>query len=275
MKRIVWITVGRRRYMELQYRFLVRQLDAADKFVFCLQRLGAPERQFVNDACAKYPDKFSQIEIGRPNAGSASVVNLLKHPTMHDENTLYIKMDDDIIFLEDGTLDYLFRLKESRQDMPLIFPNIINNAITNYLHQKRFVYDAKAGVATWSAFCDVGLYSAKYCQHVHDTFLRHAAADTLDAFRFPPFRVMDYQRISIGCIAYAGRDLKDHLSDMTEDCEKSMAMIFPRKMGCPPVIAGEKIVCHFSYHMQEEALLKTDVLGRYERLTNTYTKRPL
>ena len=259
------------RYLEVQFPYLLRQRDSVDKFVLAVQRAGDNERAWVRRMEREHPGKFEVVEVRRPHQDSASVSPLLREK-FNDEDTLYVKLDDDIVFIEDGTLDAMFRYKEDHPECAIVYPNIINNTVTSYLHQHRFVFDRNRGTCSWSSWCGTSWKGEHFAEHVHRTFLRDAFAGNLDAYRFPPFPLLDYQRMSIGAICYSGAQLRKILGRLSDDCEVEMAVILPKAFDHPPVVLGEKIVSHFSYHTQDGHLGRTDVLEQYRRLAQEYGK---
>lgn len=50
-----------------------------------------------------------------------------------EEDHVYLKLDDDIIWIENGGIDRVFEFRESHPEYLLVSPRVINNNIGGYL----------------------------------------------------------------------------------------------------------------------------------------------
>jgi hypothetical protein len=88
-------------------------------------------------------------------------------------NTVYVRLDDDVIFLDDleafkGFLD--FRIMNPHYF--LVYANILNNALVSYLHQDLGNLGMSHGRVGYSCMDSVGWASGPFAAYLHDRVLR-------------------------------------------------------------------------------------------------------
>lgn len=265
MRRILWLPVGRTAYLSILLKYVRKQIAAFDQIYFCYNVHTLLERQLVSEFASEFPDVVKFLDApGSPGLDLSRYFNM---PELRQEDALYIKCDDDIVFVEDGTFKAIFDYKQDNPKPFIVLPNIINNSVFSYLHQRRLVLSRELGSVACGGLCPIGWSNPNFAKLVHRTFLEDVAADRLDRYRFPPFELLGGSCVSINLICYHGADIAKlpplRFADEAILCREAYGQ------GRPPILYGRKIVSHFSYHKQQRGLLDdASILARYEALSD-------
>lgn len=195
-----------------------------------------------------------------------------------DDDTIYIRFDDDIVWVEEGAIEKMLIARIEHQDAYLIYPNVINSTTVSRWHQDAGAIGKEAGdlALTGSLFPDPAdknhIYlndfaytDSGFIDLIHDTFKSRYEEGTLNAYYLPSRYLTNYDRFSICSVCFFG---KDHLHvDSLE--EQSLAWEGPEKAGRPVYFAGDALLVHFSYHTQVDHLRadRPDLLEFYKGIT--------
>jgi hypothetical protein len=275
-RRVVVIPAGRRRYMKALLRHLHREhaygsfdelriwnntTDADDLAYFCSL---ADEFEWITNEAPKVPV-----------TGSLSIHQFFRACT--DPATTYLRLDDDVVWLEDGFVEKMFAYRESSEasEFILVYGNIVNNAVVSFVQQRRGVLGTSLGLVSMSCTDDVGWKSPDFAEHVHRTFLRDAGAQAVDRWHFDsPWILHGYERASINCISWLGSDFAKFGGLVDEDEELFLSVTLPKRLGRKCAIYGGALCAHFSFYTQRSLLDKSDVLDAYYELAGLPPRTP-
>lgn len=178
-----------------------------------------------------------------------------------DDNTIYIRFDDDIVWYEPGTLEKICIARIEHPDALFIYPNIINSTICTSWHQASGVLGTEAGLVKQQkdnpgdpnhAYLDEFNYTdSKLIDLIHDTFKKNYEANTLSAYYLPSRSLDDYQHFSICSVAWWG---KDKLDGTGYPEEPWVSWDEPARLGRPNYFVGDALMLHYSYHTQRPYL---------------------
>lgn len=172
----------------------------------------------------------------------------------HDDDTIYIRFDDDIIWAADDAIEKICQARIDNPDSLLIYPNIVNSTICNSWHQEIGALSEEAGkVKRFSlidpnyAYLDEFNYSdSKLADHIHNTFKKHYNEGTLHKYYLPSRKFINYERFSICCIAWWGKDkLRPGYIE-----EPQLSWELPEALNKPNYFVGDALLVHYSYHTQ-------------------------
>jgi hypothetical protein len=200
-------------------------------------------------------------------------------------NTIYIRFDDDICFIQDGAVKKLAeaRLQNSWVNDPVldyvlgtgstpepfvICANIVNNFAVSAYHHDIGALGESAGRQS-PALLDGTFCSADFFELTHETFKTKLESGKLSDYYFPDAVLSQYQPFSINCFAFFAKDLM-FLTDLND--EPYIWGRGARKLGRPNMIKGDALVVHRAYGAQrgnitEEA--QAEWLDFYKRLSET------
>jgi hypothetical protein len=183
----------------------------------------------------------------------------------HDDDTIYIRFDDDVVWYEEGAIEKIARARIEHPDAFLIYPNVINSTIITRWHQDNGALGKEAGECNGQylhefAYADSGLIDL-----IHKTFKKRYEEGTLNAYYIPSFSFDDFRQFSICSIAFWG---KDKVTPSTLE-EASLAWELPREKNRPVWFCGDAVIMHYSYHTQRDHLetLNPEPLEFYKDLT--------
>lgn len=249
---VVGIPSGRKAYLEILIPYLLREGDVIDEINLWLNTKNNDDIAYIRQLAANHPDKIKVLETGHATGGGNGVGQFYRFCT--DPNTIYLKVDDDICFIERGTIRDLVEFRVENPEPFLVYPNIINNVMMSHLHQRLGCIPMNVGICGWNDFDPVGWKSGEAAAKIHQAFIDHYRSGTLDMYRFPKWYMWDYYRTSIGFICWFGKDLQPFGGDVGGDDEMFLSSNKPRELKRPCQWSGRKIVAHFAYFTQRPYL---------------------
>jgi hypothetical protein len=261
-KIVVVTPAGRRAYLDVLKQYIIRDQNIAEWHLWDNCR-DIQDRAYI-DSLEK---EFGKIRIIRHAStdGSNRCINRF-YATCTDPETFYIKMDDDIVYLEENTASSLLAAAIAEKESYLWWsPLVVNNALCSWLLQQHGLLDTDREL-TAQASCPTGWKDPWFAAMLHTSFLDMLSRG--QRVRVPKSTV-SLSRYSINCIGFFGEDVvrygplfcPEHVSD-----EEWISAALPLQTGRYGRITGETCVAHYSFYTQEHVLGTTDILDRYYEL---------
>ncbi len=177
-----------------------------------------------------------------------------------DDDTIYIRFDDDIVFAEENAIENIVKARIDCPNALFIYPNIINSTICTCWHQDIGALSEEFGRVQrydrehpMRAYLDEFNYTnGDLINHIHNTFRKRYEDKSLAAYYLPNKSLDEYQRFSVCCVAWWG---KDHLQVGLPE-EPWISWEEPVRRGRPNFFVGNALMVHFAYHTQIEQLEK-------------------
>jgi hypothetical protein len=171
-----------------------------------------------------------------------------KHCT--DPDAIYVRFDDDIVFVEPGTVQALVQARLEYPDPYLIFPTIINNGIMAFFLEE----EGKLKNPTYKSYSpyvfDPLIWSADLCFDIHDQFLKGAVKHGVEHFHMRN-REIAPQHISINCMTYFGKDIASWGGKFDHNGEEGFITCqVPYWARRNLMVLGSKVVSHFAFSPQ-------------------------
>jgi hypothetical protein len=167
-----------------------------------------------------------------------------------DPDAIYVRFDDDIVYVEPGTVQALVEARLKYPDPYLIFPVIINNGVmAHFLDSNGKLKNPKYDSYTPYVF-DPLIWSAELCFDIHEQFLFNARLHGTEHFHIPN-REFEPQHISINCMTFFGKDIAQWGGKFFDNGEEGFITCQvpfwnKRKL----MIMGSKVVSHFAFSPQ-------------------------
>jgi hypothetical protein len=260
--RVVAVTpAGRRRYMEV----LVPQILACplvDRYDIWVNTDDPGDRAFFEGLAARY-DRVRLvplIEGIRP--GVTSIHSF--HRTTLDPGEVYIRFDDDIVWLEPGFFETLLRYRIDHPEHFLVTPLVINNALCSNLMQ------SLGQIVPWrhihtTCFDRIGWGQPEFALALHRLFL--GLIDRGETHKLHSgAHVIGLNRFSINCISYFGRDMALFGGLMSTEEEEDLSAVIPARLRRTNAICADTIVAHFAFFTQRAWMDPSGALERYAGL---------
>jgi len=221
------------------------------------------------------------------------------YKSCQDDDTVYLKLDDDIVYIDETLFTDFIQYRVSNRNAPLIYPVIINNLIHSCILQDNNIYNPyiKSNILdTWRKYtyrrirehiinnkhsrlrigdftggndvlCPISWGNLKYCYDLHSQFLNDINANNVEKYHLERNIVLtSAEPVSINVCSWIGEDLRQHVKDHGEIYydEPWLAIYLPTWSGKHNEIYGKSFVSHYSYYRQRElGLDNTNLLDRY------------
>ncbi len=263
---------GRQRFLEILVPYLLRERGIIDRHDFWLNTSVASDIEYIDGLAKQYPDFFRVVRVpnsgftprGKPKLGLAFHIGTF-YPHAADPETVYVRLDDDIVYVSPGGIEALARYRLQHPTPFLVYPTIINNSILTHYLQADGVFGRERGSADY-ALKGRGLSDGRLAEHLHRKFLAAVKRGEGERWRVKPRTVTDYMTVSVNCMSWLGRDLAACAADVGDYEEEYLATTRPTALGRPNVIVDVATVAHFSYGEQRSYLERTNLLSEYRRL---------
>jgi hypothetical protein len=257
------IPAGRKRYMELLIKYLLRE-PGWDFLSIWVNTINEDDISYLKSL----PNLDSRIKLSyakehEPN-GNKSIGQFYKECV--DCNTVYIKLDDDICYVEPGMVEKLALFRVNNPEFFIVSPIMINNALISYLLQILGKIKLNSAI-TANCFDRIGWANPLFAEQLHNLFLAKLKQNNLDYFKFTS-RPIALNRFSINCISWMGEEFNKFggIVPYSVDEEEFLSVTKPSQLGKSNCFFGESIVSHFSFYTQREHLDNSGLLEKYKSL---------
>lgn len=185
-----------------------------------------------------------------------------------DPDTIYVRMDDDIVWVEENAIA---RLVEHRIDNPfpfVVFPLIWNNAVCSYYLQQGEQMPSWWGVVGNHCMDEVGWKNPHFAEGIHNHLLEMIETNRVDKlFMHTSIQLPIGQQFSVSCFAQFGHEYAAVGGHLGGEEEGWHTISQPYAQQRPNLIVPNSLVSHFSFYHQRQYLLdNTDILDRYRLL---------
>jgi hypothetical protein len=267
MRVVCGVPAGRRRYMELLFPHLLVQ-KGIDEYQIWAHTQVQEDLDFMAQFCARHPGRFRMVPMpeGERFDGPASIRHFIR--PCNDPDTLYIRVDDDVVWMAEDCLETLVRFRLENPDYFLVFANVVNNNVCSFIHQHLGLIPRHNGVLEHSGNCWNAFANFPLACDIHESFIRHYSAGRVrDYAGFSRWEAPGDVRVCINLISWFGRDLPSDGRDFVEPIdEMEMAVRLPKELGRLNAICGDALALHFSYGTQLEGLPEQRLLAWYRQL---------
>jgi len=187
---------------------------------------------------------------------------------MEDEDTIYFKLDDDLIYIEPGYFEKTLEFRVNHPEYICVYPMIINNPLCNYLLSKKgvpFKYNSDPYTLMFMSWKD-----PEVAEKLLKTFSEFKEEQIWKIENFEFGKEMNIKgrygliRPSINAICFFGKDfrllnVKNYKSDDEEFLTNEV-------FGCgrKSIIQGNTLVAHYAFFTQRNYLNSKNILELYK-----------
>lgn len=257
--------VGRRRYL----KYLLPQVlvsDIVDQYDLWVNTLDKIDIAFFEEMAAIYP-KLNLI--WQPEGVINGIYSMAAfYPYCQEEDTIYIKLDDDVIWFDPSFFEEICRFRIDNPQYFLVSPLVINNGICNYILQNKGLIDFTENIPCQPY--DMRYYNGYLAYQLHEWFLNNCLRKEAYDSLYCGEQTIALQRFAINAVAWFGRDFKKFNGKVEGDDEEFLTVNYPAKYNKVSCFDCNTIVSHFSFSVQREYLDKTDILLQYEEILKKY-----
>lgn len=263
-KKVVVVTpAGRRQYLDILFKYIVHLKPAMteyrlwvntinDQDIECMRKFQRDNEDFVT---LEYLDAEEQKHFSA-TAKENSICKFYKNCC--DPDTVYIRFDDDIVAM--GDIDSFQDFIKFRIDNPqyfLVYANILNNALTSYLHQRNGLFDTAKGVCWYECLDRIGWKSGPFAEMVHSTIL---ATPDLNVYKMKNWHLFHYERMSVNGVSWLGDEFAKFMGRVDKDEEDFIACAKPRELQKKNIVFGAFVCVHYAFYTQRPHLDKNPSL---------------
>ncbi len=251
--------------MEILLRYLIRAKSAGefDRWILWLNTQDAGDLEYMQSLAEQY-DFIETRPLPIPFDGVCSIHVFFRQCV--DDNTVYVRLDDDIVYIERAAIDRLIQFRIANPQYFLVIGNVVNNAVMSYIHQSQGAVGQALGRTDYSCMAELGWKRPDFAHYVHTQFLSQLKCGNVDRFRFPKWVLHDFERVSINCISWLGREFKQFEGRVDRAEEYWLTVPKPRALNRPNCIFGEVLFAHYAFSTQRPELDLTDILRQYEAI---------
>ncbi len=263
-KIIVIVPAGRKKYMELELIYILKNQHIIDEYRIYVNTKNSSDKEWFEALKHENSDfiTLNNSLLSNSNLGNNKAVNEI-YKYCVEENTIYIKLDDDIVWIENDFFEELINFRIENPDPLIVFPNIINNSIIDYIHQSQGCLD-NMEIVSYNCLCPEGWANPKVAEKKHRKFIESVKNNDIQKYKFETHIPPSYERVSINCICWFGKEFKKFSGRIDNgNDEQWLSSDKPKTLGVPIYISGKKICVHYSFHPQREYLDKTNILEEY------------
>jgi hypothetical protein len=136
--KIITVTpAGRKNCVEILAKHLLKLKNLIDEHHFWVNTLNKDDIQFLKELSEKHPN-FFKLKFHnnvKNHYDSRNICEFFEYCV--EENTVYVRFDDDIVWIDDeNNFREFLKFRIENPNYFLVSANIINNSICNYLHQR-------------------------------------------------------------------------------------------------------------------------------------------
>lgn len=275
----VLMFAGRRRFMRINLPYLQRH-PLVDEIIVGDNVVDQADREWVLNAHKEFPKvryvprvpNYEELHRANPKLSSLQYWNFYLHAA--DPTAVYIKLDDDIVYIGDGCIESMLARRFSDPQKLLIYATTVNNPLANLLFDGDDLSRPDLGELMYRKYSDLD-----YVVSMHRRFLADPASFRLKSdfefggeYAFPlPSHGM-WIRPSINAICWFGFDMRNWVSlrnriRFVYDDEQFMCRDLFDVYDAKHVMIKDAVVCHYSFGSQKGlAAYEAEFLPKYAEL---------
>ena len=250
---IIVTPAGRKRYLQKLVSALEKQEKDFDEWHLWENTRNENDKKYLYELEKNYP----WIKVITRNEDDKKGTNSNIHKFFDytiNPGTIYIRLDDDILWLEDNFIKNLKKFREENPQYFLVFANIVNNQKCDYIHQQ--IGALPSSIPELENLCKGNLWKEEtgkpICKEIHKAFIKARKNNTTDKWKFDKKVIDDYSRVSINAICWIGGSYNNFGKIVGEDEEQWLSSDYPKKIKTPCVIYGGALCVHFAFYTQRD-----------------------
>lgn len=263
--KVICVTpAGRRKYMTILSKYVRKAMTQIVDEWHLWQNTGIPDDiEYLEELRGLDPTRIKIIKTEDPHHFCSGRIRSF-FPYACGLDAIYVRFDDDVVYLEDGAIERLVRYRIEHPEYFLIGGNIVNNPVCAHRQQKvGALFSSKPitdhfldGVAL-SMHGDIGA-------ETHRQFL---ATEDKTKWHFPSEALRPSMRFGIQMISWFGSEFKKFDGVLPHlDEENWLTIERPDAIGKVNALCGDALCAHFAYTEQRKGMDSTGLLEQYAAL---------
>jgi hypothetical protein len=190
------------------------------------------------------------------------------YKTYDDPDPIYIRIDDDVVWLHADAIRELVKVRRQHDIALLVSANVWNNAVFDHYRQQR---GHLPDIPPIDMFCmdQIGWANGEVAVRKHEILLNAIERGYVNDYMMPDRFIARNDKpvhFSTNCVAIRGADMvkMGPLIDGHEEEQFLMYQAYEQPMHS--IMVGNSLAAHYSFFMQRQILDQTDILDRYTRI---------
>jgi hypothetical protein len=266
LKYVVVTPAGRREYLENLFAHMKKQKSTYNEWHLWMNTQKTDDIEYMERLASENEwVKLKYHPKSDPSKGNMNIFKFFDYAV--DPNTVYLRLDDDIVWLEDGFISNMFKQRLAHPENFLVFANIINNGIITHMHQRSGAFVLEDKIVDFSSGGN-GWNDVDIVTRLHNAFIEDVKSGNLDKWKksFNTWVAEDYPRISINAISWFGEEMRKVDRNLIVDEEQYLSSDYPKEVRKPNIIVGQPVCVHYAFYTQREHLDTTNILAKYREL---------
>lgn len=263
-KVVVVCPVGREFHLKTLFNYLIKSKHIVDEVQLWKCTKKPFDQYIINNFTDKHAPWCKSIEKPDFDGWQKHISNLSAfYEDCIDENTIYIKMDDDICWIHPDCIESMCKtllLLSNQTANPLVSANVINASHTHqYYASRNFIPPSFAGDFSYYEKGEL----AGFLHYITTSLIKAKHEDV-----FPIQRIFKHDKyVSINMIAWNGDTMKQLIPFGTHD-EGYLNKEGKRKINAKWYVDGNAVCAHFAYRPSAKYLSQcTKFLDIYHQLS--------
>jgi len=262
---------GRQKTQSILFDYILMNKYIIDEYIIWVNTKVESDLEWFNCIASKYDfvKLIFKEDIGK--GGESRYISSFFDTTTNDDS-IYIRLDDDIVFLDEYFFRNIIDFRIRNPEYFLIFGNIVNNGTCGYLHKICGALNAKGELklgykdSTLNKSMNDLLTNGVFGEKLHKIFINKFNHNKLKDFQFTQ-NVICNKRFSINCICWFGKDMAKYYIPLHRSWneEKFLTEVIVDKYKRSNCICGEALCVHFAFGPQSNHMYNnTNLLEEYE-----------
>lgn len=253
MKVVVGVVCGRRRYLDKLLPCLERELEDINQVYLWNNTRTKEDDDYLYELEKKYPfAKVFNIKSITPTHSkrdSRNVSFFYKYFNK-DPDTIYVKMDDDVVYVEPN---FFKKMKDcwerNKGKVGLVIANCINNNVCASLQQQQGKVLKDLPKLPLASSAGVWLPECAFLAHeVHSEFSKTLKEGNISDWYFDDYYTTE--RVSINAISWMKGSIPFWMMKTDDEGWMTELKDLKNRGGKPNVICGNAVCVHFSFYTQ-------------------------
>lgn len=266
------IFVGREAYMKCMLPYLLKDIELIDRISMVFHTWKESDRRYIQSLPSTNP-KFRLIH----GFESLSFNQCWVPDFFSDPDTVYVKVDDDVVYIEDGTLTELIDFTLNHEQYFCVTPLVINSWFGGYALQEGRMLSHPSIVFKNIPNTIIGndfIYNNGNAALFYHTCLLNMLESSPDRkcyFHTDNLELDTRWNINMICIdgVKMKKMFEDNGGSMNELDEIYLSYRYPHLHGMKTCMMGSKVISHYSFKFQRSVMdQKSNLLERYYNLSN-------
>jgi len=267
MNKIIVTPAGRKRYLEVLHLNLNKCKDEFDKWVIWVNTTNDEDIEYIKSIAEEYDYielQHSDIPVDPNGSHTATICGFFKKCI--DENSVYLRLDDDIVYIHKNSINDLFKFRLANENYFLVFGNILNNAIITNLYQRNGIL-THLPIVNYDCLDENGWRNPNFSFDLHNHFFHKKTENKIEDFFINNWELKNFERCSINSISWLGKTFKTFNGEVGLSEENWLSTDKPKELNMPNIIFGNSLFNHYAFAPQRGFLDTTNVLERYKNIS--------